>query len=324
MLEQEVDKNFERYKCSSNSFNPKEYKRSGIFGYGKNKVLTYLLIATLAATSAACIRRNPVGPEPNLESKVKIAFASNRDGDFEIYTMKPDGTEVRQLTFNDYKDGHPSWSPDGRIAFESNGNVCVMNSDGSNIIQLTAGYTPSFSPDGEKIAFELEKPKEPNSKQLYDIYVMGADGSNIIKVTMQGEGAVYPSWSSIDKVAFSTDSALFPNEPDIYSVDLGTLRSERLIEGIYPSWSYQCDGFVYNNIAREAGGGILEIYKIDINGNNQLLTEGYGANWGYSKNKVVFTHSNGAIQVINIDGSNKKTLTTEGENKFPSWSPILE
>ena len=41
-----------------------------------------------------------------------IAFSSGRDGDVEIYTMRADGTDVRQLTRNDAAwDGDPAWSP---------------------------------------------------------------------------------------------------------------------------------------------------------------------------------------------------------------------
>ena len=41
----------------------------------------------------------------------RIAFASARDGDFEIYTMRSDGTDVRQLTVNSWTDIRPDWSP---------------------------------------------------------------------------------------------------------------------------------------------------------------------------------------------------------------------
>ncbi len=43
----------------------------------------------------------------------RIAFTSDRDGDFEVYTMRPNGSSVRQLTFNDASEFHPNWSPDG-------------------------------------------------------------------------------------------------------------------------------------------------------------------------------------------------------------------
>ena len=39
----------------------------------------------------------------------KIAFVSNRDGEFEIYVMDADGGNVKRLTFNNHPDGHPDW-----------------------------------------------------------------------------------------------------------------------------------------------------------------------------------------------------------------------
>ena len=40
-----------------------------------------------------------------------IAFYSDRDGDLDIYIVRPDGSDLRQLTDNDYNDLYPSWSP---------------------------------------------------------------------------------------------------------------------------------------------------------------------------------------------------------------------
>lgn len=44
----------------------------------------------------------------------KIAFASDRDGDFDIYLMNADGTGPVKLTDNTSVDLYPDWSPDGR------------------------------------------------------------------------------------------------------------------------------------------------------------------------------------------------------------------
>ena len=67
-----------------------------------------------------------------------IAFVSNVTGNDEIWKIRPDGTDVTQLTFNTWEwDKHPSWSPDSqRIAFYSNRitgrlQIWVMNADGS-------------------------------------------------------------------------------------------------------------------------------------------------------------------------------------------------
>ena len=79
----------------------------------------------------------------------KIVFASNRaapDGstDYEIYVMNPDGTGLTPLTNNAANDRDPTFSSDGpRITFSRDGNIWVMNVDGSNQVNLTSSLLPS-------------------------------------------------------------------------------------------------------------------------------------------------------------------------------------
>src|SRR6476659_8785763 len=82
----------------------------------------------------------------------RIAFASDRDGNFEIYTIAPDGKNLRRLTRSPGNNAHMAWSPDGSwITFASsrtgfldemllhqgnaqpNGEIFVMNADGGDI-----------------------------------------------------------------------------------------------------------------------------------------------------------------------------------------------
>jgi hypothetical protein len=86
-----------------------------------------------------------------LAQRTKLAFASNRDGNSEIYTMNPDGSGVTRLTTNPALDATPAWSPDGgQIAFTStrNGNseIYVMNADGSAQTRVTSHPASDTSP----------------------------------------------------------------------------------------------------------------------------------------------------------------------------------
>jgi len=81
----------------------------------------------------------------------RIAFAAERDGNTDIYTMNTDGTDERRLTTDPGLDDDPEWSPDGRrIAFTSemdgNTDIWVMDADGSNKERLTSDPAIDLDP----------------------------------------------------------------------------------------------------------------------------------------------------------------------------------
>ena len=82
----------------------------------------------------------------------KILFASDRDGDNELYVMDSDGTNVQQLTTNDITDSDASWSLDGtQIVFNSRRDVLtadeiyIMDADGTNVRRITSNSVTDSS-----------------------------------------------------------------------------------------------------------------------------------------------------------------------------------
>jgi hypothetical protein len=133
-----------------------------------------------------------------MPAPAKTAFASNRDGNFEIYSMNADGGAQTRLTTNPAVDGTPTFSPDGtRIAFASartgSGDIYVMNADGSGQTRLTTSAaidaSPAFSPDGTRIAFASSRTGNG------DVYVMNANGSAQTRLTTSSAVDAEPTWS---------------------------------------------------------------------------------------------------------------------------------
>jgi Tol biopolymer transport system component/cytochrome c-type biogenesis protein CcmH/NrfG len=81
----------------------------------------------------------------------KVAFMSLRDGNWEIYSINTDGSDLKRLTNNGVNDGLPTFSPDGQfIAFVSDEGgqwaIWAMNADGSGrrkLFDLNGGYGSS-------------------------------------------------------------------------------------------------------------------------------------------------------------------------------------
>lgn len=173
-----------------------------------------------------------------------IVFASNRDGDFEIYELPAAGGDLRQLTDNDAEDTHPSWSAAaGAIAFASDrsgtSDIWTMDPSGGGVRQLTTGGgaddAPAWSPDGSRLAFTSDR-----DGGTAFVYLMNADGSGLERLLTAGDGEHDPAWSpdgryiALAKPQPGTGAAIYIVDVANHRV-VGTLGKERA-EFNYPAW----------------------------------------------------------------------------------------
>ena len=210
----------------------------------------------------------------------KIAYAA-----LNIYVADANGSNVHQLTNENYSHFRPTWSPDGqKIAYESIGTgqyeLYVMNADGTNQTQLTSiggSAFPAWSPNSQKIAFS-----DGN-----DIYTINADGSNLTQLThssTDGYRHNYPNWS-----------------PDGTHIVFSSFRD-------YVDTHYQI------NVMNADGTNSTRLTNDTVDDTEPA--------WSPDGTKIAF-NCGSQICVMNADGSNRARLTTTGGSK-PDWQPLAQ
>ena len=130
----------------------------------------------------------------------QIAFASKRDGIFQIYAMNADGSNLRRLTKHNAEDSNPAWAPDGAaIAYisatgDDRRGLFLMNPTGSDQHGIAHSKHqdfcfPAWSLDSKTLAFTSlnrlgsqgivqgeERPRCEQWSGEYQIFAMDSDG----------------------------------------------------------------------------------------------------------------------------------------------------
>lgn len=246
----------------------------------------------------------------------KIAFIRNNN----LAIMDSNGANVRFLTSTSDPEGHPAWSPDGKvIAYEFQNGINLINADGTGVVRLVSnGFTPRWSPNGKKILFARNIVLTPK------IHVMNADGTNITQLTTGPDSDTTPNWSPDgSQIAFTRGLAVWIMSADGSGAkkvfDAGSFNA-------YPSW--QPDG---KKITYLSGP---DIYSINPDGTgNANITNTFNVLDGYpsysADGQRIYYAANTAWLVTSVfqmtsAGANQKNLTTDSQeiNRDPCISPV--
>jgi TolB protein len=152
-----------------------------------------------------------------------LAFSSSSTGDPEIWIGDISGNSRRRVTNFRGPDMSPVWNPrsGSQIAWISGRTglpqVYMMDSDGTNVSRMTdGGYatSPSWSPDGQFLAFAWNRKYGPGAPGGTDIYVMEIASRRWIQLTHDIGVCDFPTWSPDGRhIAFQSS----PDGRDIHA-----------------------------------------------------------------------------------------------------------
>ena len=259
----------------------------------------------------------------------KIAFMSNRDGNWEIYQMNPNGSRQERLTRNNAEDYSPVWSPNGeQILFVSDrdgvSDLYVMNADGSRVRRVfrksAPRYEPTWSPDGKRIAFHGQLPRW----SIQTATIHGAGVEEVAAAIRQGGN---PSWSPDgNEIAFVGND---PRRVRIITLSSGRVRTflPRETPWMYtPVWSPSGDRLAFHWHRWGIGGGSA-IFVANRDGNRlrqiSKKVSGRYPIWSPDGDKIAYTaeiiEGGGQVVVIDVETGRKTQLTHRGWNITSSW-----
>jgi Tol biopolymer transport system component len=304
-------------------------------------LLTVLLLASPA--SATTTGKN--GP---------IAFRRVLgDGWAAIFTVKPDGTRLRQVTHP--KQGkwttEPSWSPNGRWivydvwrdASEDNARIVKIRPDGTHRTYLDASCTtgcisddfPAWSPDGTRIVFHRGLGTRPLDYTLGALFTMSTDGTHVRQVTQRHADPTVTHRFSDEDPAWSPNGRRLvfqrvarDNLHAIFTVRLDGTHLRRLtpwkLDAASPDWSPRGGWIAFRTRESSETKGDLGLVRPDGE-SLHLITSGKGK-WGllaFSPDGLSIVSSlNDDLYTMEIDGTHIRSIVhTSANEAIPAWGP---
>jgi Tol biopolymer transport system component len=224
----------------------------------------------------------------------------------------------------------------GEFALEIEGDIWVMNADGTRRLQLTGGpasdFDPHWSPDGKQVVFRTERGvrgPDPEGTGFDCLFIVNADGSGerqLYPPDAATAGGLFPSWGSNNLIAFSglpsegSGETIYTIRPDGTGlIDIGHPAGASA-EGA--AWSPDSQVIAFGS---HRGDGRWQIWSMNADGSNKrqlthvLVRPGgqYGAHfgaWSPDGKQIFFSSDHEGsldIYVMNADGSGQTRLTDQ-------------
>jgi Tol biopolymer transport system component len=269
-----------------------------------------LAVGILALTALACSL--PAGSAVRTQAAKEI-FATQT-------AQAPTRTPKPSLTPTFEPTATPAYGP-GRIVFFSNGDLWLINPDGSSLTQLTNSDAyesgPRWSPDGQFILYV------DISYQCTNIFRLSSDAATLRQLTDTCKDDS-PTWSPDgSQIAFVTTREEYF---DLYLMDADGSNQRKVYDSTYgvisPVWGP--DG---RSIYFYEGDGVY-IYDVDTSEVRLFFKDtgiASGFDWSTDEKFMVFhAHAEDAIDIFKVDASGKertRLTNAPGFDQSPAWSP---
>jgi TolB protein len=265
---------------------------------------------------------DPTAAPPSLTETTSTPFLSSLTTETPLPTLEATGflTPIPSPLPGFFGDTPPT----GRIAFacyvKQIDQICLMDADGTNRLQLTdfsaTAFYPSISRDGGKVFFSSRQSGN------FELYSINTDGTDLQRLT-NGIGTLYAP-----EVSPNGEWVIFTKHGDglwLMRPDGGNPRRLTDRDDIDPTWSP--DGSMIAFASSRAGA--RQLFVMNADGTNirqvtNLSDMGGRSTWSSDGTRLAFYRGpfgERDIYVINIDGTGLVQLTDGGDNLGPSWSP---
>jgi Tol biopolymer transport system component len=276
---------------------------------------------------------------PDINATTRIVYAHGPKQYTNLYTMKPDGSDQRQLTDIKAKNWEPAWSPDGTsITFTSNRDgeyeIFIMNADGSDQRQLTHNNTmdrlSTWAPDSSTIYFICTQ-----GTAKAQLFSMLPNGTQRTQLTNQKLHVSHPSCSPDGKkIVFQLGGIAKGSkiQSEIYSINIdGTGLTNLSNNPAHDKVAvFSPDGkYITFQSYRD---GNFELYRMRADGSEQTRLTTHPAKdkrstWAPDGNLICyqdFRKGHWELFTMKPDGSDIRQITkSETDSKHPHWSGFL-
>jgi len=221
---------------------------------------------------------NDVMPTFSPDGK-RVAFASDRTGNWDIYMVDITGGQAVQLTNDTTHDLYPSFSPDGKqLVYCTHGaqsgqwELVVIDVENPAVKRFIGyGLFPDWSPQDNRILFQRARERGTRWFSLWTVELVNGEGVRPTEIAVSSNAAaITPTWSPDAKhIAFSTivapdsDTSSQPTQADIWIINSdGSGRSNLTnskFANLHPVWATDNSIYFVSNRGKDAQENIWAI-----------------------------------------------------------------